>query len=110
MIKNGAEPNRRNVEVIALGSLLEACQETIKAEKVWRQTSLGDKLSVGPVSIVRIRLCPFPNDGRPGSVTCWVTWGPDRISTEKEKAITVGAANTEVLVEECHWNGCNTAS
>jgi hypothetical protein len=32
MVKNGTEFTRRT----ALGHLLEVCQETIKAEKVWR--------------------------------------------------------------------------
>jgi hypothetical protein len=36
MVKNGTELTRRNVNVTATGPLLEACQETIKAEKIWR--------------------------------------------------------------------------
>jgi hypothetical protein len=93
MLKNGSEPTRRNAKVIAFGSLLEACQETTKAEKVWKQISLRDQLSAGLVSIIKIRLCPFPNDGHPVSVTFWATWGPEGISTGKEKAITVRAPN-----------------
>jgi hypothetical protein len=36
MTKNGIEPTRRNVNITALGPLLEAYQEIIRAEKVWR--------------------------------------------------------------------------
>jgi hypothetical protein len=36
MVKNRTELTRRNGNMIALGPLLEACQEAMKVEKVWR--------------------------------------------------------------------------